>query len=171
MPIAPKLLETIDALHEASPQVLDGSLPIADFASRLEKEVAIPLKEACPILAPLFETGEAGEEEALRLVRGLLSLLRQELAFNHRLFPAVEAISHRGDVDGAAGTVFSTLGACSGDILDRHFRRIKVLAELVGVREGSIEFAEEAYDAFREFVFPSVKFSELFSGEENALDA
>jgi hypothetical protein len=153
MPIAPRLLETLDSLHEESPQVLDGSLSLADFWSRMG-EVENLLKRACSTLAPLFGGGEG---EALRLVSHLFSALRQELQFNCRLFPAVEAQNHREDgIGDIAGTVFSTLGACSGDLLDRHFRRIKVVVELVGVMEGSIDFAEESYLAFHEFVSPAI---------------
>lgn len=165
MSIAPRLLQVLDSLHEESPQVLDGSLSLAEFWSRVE-EVESLLKEAGSTLAPLFEGGEG---EVLCLVQTLFFALRQELKINRHLFPAVEAWNQRESVDNVTSTVFSTLGACSGDILDRHFRRLKALAELIGIIEESIDFAEAAYQTFCEVVFPVL--AERPRGKESALDA
>lgn len=164
MPIAPQLLQALERLHEESPQVLDGSLSVTEFWFRVE-EVESLLKEAGSTLAHLFEGGEV---EVLCLVQTLFSSLREELKLNSRLFPVVEARSQRED-GVVATTVLATLGACSGDILDRHFRRLKVLAELVGIVEESIEYAEEAYQTFREVVFPML--AERLRGKESVLDA
>ena len=93
MPIAPRLLETLDSLHEESPQVLDGSLSLADFWSRMG-EVEDLLKRACSTLAPLFGGGEG---EALRLVSHLFAE-ESYLAFHEFVSPTIVGrLRERGD--------------------------------------------------------------------------
>ncbi len=111
-------------------------------------------------------------EEAIPHVAGILELLRRglesEFSFQLQLAPALRSREGAFSDRDHAATVF---GILSGDILDRMWRRVTILCEIVGLQDGSLTLqeVEEVTATFRELALQAA--GSMVVAEGGDLDA
>ncbi|MCX2725979.1 hypothetical protein OO015_00460 [Thermomicrobium sp. 4228-Ro] len=137
-----ELLNWIRELHRISPEVISGDKDLQDFWSQVESWFQT-VTEAVSSLDSLLP----GQDTVFRVLEALRESLRWELKLNRFLLPAIQ---NRQPSDTTAHHVASVFGMMSGDLLDRIFTRLAVLAEILGVLDGTVEFPEEAYLTYQE---------------------
>jgi hypothetical protein len=139
---ARELCQRIRELHHRSPKVLSGEDPADAFWNDV-----MACFQDLERIAPALEDLLAGAEVVPRILEPLRESLRWELELNRFLFPAIQS---REPGETVAHHVLTVFGMMSGDMLDRLFNRLVVLAEVLGCRDGSVDFPEEAYLTYQE---------------------
>lgn len=135
-----QLAELARALHNQS-------------ADALEEGDAEQVRREIDTLFAVLEQHQERIQEAIPGVEGILESLRSglesEFSFQLQLAPALRSRDGLFTDRDHAATVF---GIISGDILDRMWRRVVILCEIIGLADGSLTIheAEEATATFLE---------------------
>ncbi len=138
------LRNRIIEIHNMVPDVLIGEQPAEDLWSLLDSWFEALTEEATMLSQAL-----PGEGTVPRYLETLRESLRWEIEANRALFPAIQ---NRDPDQSTVHEVASILGLVTADLLDKLFRRLVILAELVGTLDGSIMLPEETITAYYEFL-------------------
>lgn len=138
------LRNRIIEIHNMVPDVLIGERPAEDLWSLLDSWF-----EALTEGGTMLSQALPGEGTVPRYLETLRESLRWEIEANRALFPAIQ---NRDPDQSTVHEVASILGLVTADLLDKLFRRLVILAELVGALDGSIPLPEETIIAYHEFL-------------------
>ncbi len=135
------LRDRIQELHHAFPRVLEGRLSPDQFWSDVEAWFQ-ELEQASTAFQQILPG-----HDMVPCIQALRETLRWDLEFNRQLFLAIQ---NRVPEDTMPHHLVSVLEIMSGDIVDRFFNRLTVLAEILGVLDGTVEFPMVSYMVYQE---------------------
>lgn len=127
-----EIKELVRKAHVAAAAAIDGNLPVEEAAQAITR-----------VISALFRARETilpgHEEEMLEVVAALEYVALSQLRLNSQLLPLIKKLSRRGDVEAP----LAILSMAVGLQMDRTFEFLHILAEMVGLRDGSVSFPEE----------------------------
>lgn len=145
-----EILRKIQQLHQDSITILEEEQDFPAFWEQFA-DLFHEILESSAILACIISNLDAFQ----RAVTAIQASLEQEYQANLAL---KQALLRRQGEDDTAHTTAITLGLVSGDLLDYSFHRLTILAELIGLLDGSLTFPEETLETYYEImgrIFPS----------------